>query len=1446
MKRALSLLLALVMLAGMLPVFALAEDTDESGEPAAVETVEEAPAEEPAEEQTSCTHQYDDAVTAPTCTGQGYTTHICVLCGYSYADTYIEAAGHSPKDVPEIPATENTEGRTAGKVCSVCDTVLEGCEAIPAITSEELESDLDPSLAFLDNTVNILTADNFPDAKFLSYLQATYPYGLTASSAADVQYLDVSSKGISSLVGIEHFTALKRLICSGNSLTALDVSSNTALDTLFCGNNKLTALDVSNNRALADLNCANNFLTALNVSYNTALTRLYCGNNSLTALDVSKNTALEYLYCDHNSLTALNVSNNTALKILGCVYNSLTALDVSNNTALTLLYCPHNSLSTLNVSYNTALTNLNCGYNSLSALNVSSNTALTILSCENNSLTALDLSNITALESLDCGNNSLTSFSVSNNAALKHLRCAGIGLTSLNVSIYPALLTLDCGNNSLTALNVSNNTALTSLSCEYNSLTALNVSNNTALTRLYCYYNSLTALDVSNNTALEGLSCFNNNLSALNVSNNTALTDLECGRNYLSSLDLSNNTALEELSCYNNNLTSLDLSRNKALTYIYCSSNPITDIYFHGSQVQWNALNTFVPSGAVIHYNSSGPVDNLKVTVTVQGNGWAVGGGSYTPGDVVKMAAISGTGFVFVGWYSDTDALISDEVMYCFTITESCSLKAVFEPAPKLTLDKDYIVVAKNDYTRSVRVNLSSEFWRDYIVWSVENAGSSETQVLEVDSYGCIRPKSLGTAYVVATITAGGVEYTARCRVDVAVDDGRPLAPISMSLMDTKATVDLYSTNYTTVNVFLEREDLADLNASAAADAILDSGELPVMANNGAAITGAEFIDEATSDLFDIFVKDDRTLEIVPKYDALTNAGAVGSSYKSAITISVEGQEHDYETDVLTITVKKTLPKLKVTLPKFNTLIPGQSHSLTVTGGKVTDVEIDSTAAAKNPGKDASSWLKLDPDGSFKLEDGVTGSRSGTLYLLLTVEGWAAKQAVSVNVSAAETNPKIKFSPSSVKLTPKFGNTDTIDCASVAYTVTGEEFASRSLVISGIMEGKNSVENGKIILCQPQDGKVTVSVANAPADGKAHTYTVYTTLEGLAKPYSFKVTVQAAAANAKLTVKASGFIDTAIKDSPITFTCSFSNFNAGSGESYYVFVKRYNDKTRTYDIYDFSSLFTINQSGNIITLTEAEPGTNVFPGFPDTLEEGYSYIATVGVDITGDGIWDICRTQKLNIKRSNPGKVPVSVSVKASGTIDVIRPGTSVTVTPAVRNAYGYAFRKNNLEFYELVNKQYVKLEDAPFNVTVRDGKFIITANGEIHHTSKYYVLLRSEIYGTEYESSMTAIKVKMGSAKIAQNVKQIRLLKKDRFSRGEVKLDLADIALSSVSKVELDAASAQLFDLKDYGNGVYSIGYRDNRISVDKTKTVKLSVFLKGNTTDKANATVSVKVNLK
>ena len=212
------------------------------------------------------------------------------------------------------------------KYTSAGITIDKACTLSALATKRGYDSSERLSLSFTVEKGIDIDATNFPDENFRYYLLRLSEGGdgiLTEAEIKGITRIYVSYGNISSLKGIEYFTALTELFCSNNQLTVLDVSKNTALDYLDCGNNQLTALDVSKNTALTELWCDNNQLTALDVSKNTALIRLFCHDNQLTALDVSKNTALTRLECYDNQLTALDVSKNTALTDLWCDCNQI-------------------------------------------------------------------------------------------------------------------------------------------------------------------------------------------------------------------------------------------------------------------------------------------------------------------------------------------------------------------------------------------------------------------------------------------------------------------------------------------------------------------------------------------------------------------------------------------------------------------------------------------------------------------------------------------------------------------------------------------------------------------------------------------------------------------------------------------------------------------------------------------------------------------------------------------------------------------------------------------------------------------------------------------------------------------------------------------------------------------------------------------------------------------
>ena len=99
----------------------------------------------------------------------------------------------------------------------------------------------------IDNT-------NFPDSGFREYVRNNFDKDkddvLSADEIADVKSISVAGKSITSVKGIEHFTALESLFV-GSPITTLDVSKNTELTSIDCNHTKLTTLDTSHNKKLA-------------------------------------------------------------------------------------------------------------------------------------------------------------------------------------------------------------------------------------------------------------------------------------------------------------------------------------------------------------------------------------------------------------------------------------------------------------------------------------------------------------------------------------------------------------------------------------------------------------------------------------------------------------------------------------------------------------------------------------------------------------------------------------------------------------------------------------------------------------------------------------------------------------------------------------------------------------------------------------------------------------------------------------------------------------------------------------------------------------------------------------------------------------------------------------------------------------------------------------------
>ncbi|MBQ7435372.1 MAG: leucine-rich repeat protein [Oscillospiraceae bacterium] len=516
-------------------------------------------------------------------------------------------------------------------------------------------SDFDPLTASV-----AVSAANFPDDVFRAYVSTNFDTDgngfLSDEEIAAVTVISVSgtkeSPGtISSLKGIEHFTALQYLFCNYNKLTSLDLKQNKSLMALSCQANELTSLDLSNHSSLSILWCNENHLTTLDLLGASSLGWLDCSNNQLTEPNLFRGLSLSILHCYGNLLPYLDISSCPALQ--ECVKTGTMTIDddhirhyktdtqelatddglmltggaavasvnsvnfpdfafrsyVSDNfdvdrdsilsemEVATTFYiiCQNAGIKDLTgVEYFTSTIGLDCSGNELVELDVSANSKLILLLCSNNKLVSLNVSGCIFWD-LSCYNNELEELNLSDCKA-RFITCYNNKLSSLDVSGITQLYKLDCRDNQLKNLTLGNNAELNLLLCSSNQLEMLDLSGCAALTTLECGINPLTALDLSNCPLLYHLGCWDNALTGLDLSHNSELTELWCYGNPIKTLDVSACTKLQHFSCHSSQLTELWLGSNSELKRLWCFGNPLKKLNISGCPALLQLLESAQPT----------------------------------------------------------------------------------------------------------------------------------------------------------------------------------------------------------------------------------------------------------------------------------------------------------------------------------------------------------------------------------------------------------------------------------------------------------------------------------------------------------------------------------------------------------------------------------------------------------------------------------------------------------------------------------------------------------------------------------------------------------------------------------------------------------------------------------------------------------------------------------
>ena len=353
-----------------------------------------------------------------------------------------------------------------------------------------------------DDIINI-NSENFPDDNFRKCLLEE-DFGkdgiIKPEEIVKIWFLNIESKNIKNIKGIEIFKELEYLICRDNQISSLDINENKKLLKVDCGHNNLTSINVSNN---------------------TALEYIICGDNQLLSLDVSQCTVLQELTCVNNKLESLLLPNSSNLSVVSCSGNQIKGVNMDN----LINSLPYNYTNNKHKFF------VDNGYESegniLTTQQAASAKAKGWIPYRYNDTSYNWVEYFGSPNGIEINS---TNFPDDNFRQYINEMFGNDGVLSDDEIKYTTLL--DVQSREISSLTgVEYFTELEYLYCGYNIISSLNISNNQKLTDLQCQNNSIDDLDLSKNVLLESLACSHNKLTKLDVSRNTALTGIWCNHN---------------------------------------------------------------------------------------------------------------------------------------------------------------------------------------------------------------------------------------------------------------------------------------------------------------------------------------------------------------------------------------------------------------------------------------------------------------------------------------------------------------------------------------------------------------------------------------------------------------------------------------------------------------------------------------------------------------------------------------------------------------------------------------------------------------------------------------------------------------------------------------------------------------------------------------------------
>ena len=569
-----------------------------------------------------------------------------------------------------------------------------------------------------------------------------------------------------------------------------------------------------------------------------------------------------------------------------------------------------------------------------------------------------------------------------------------------------------------------------------------------------------------------------------------------------------------------------------------------------------------------------------------------------------------------------------------------------------------------------------------------------------------------GTDYVLATVEdEEGNKAVARCRIDVTYS-GLKITDVLLST--NKLTTELFSAKYAELDVILLLEQ-NDPNKAQPAMFRMRGAGIPVEDGN-ISIEKAEFANAAMNELFTLEISDDRTLIVKPTPNAiqtgLQTPKAIASSYSSKIVLTIRGETIETN-ETVKLTVKKTMPKIKASVPAFNSFYTEDTRMISFSGATVTSVS-ESTLP---------EWLTLNGF-ELSLTDGKAPVKktSGKVTLKVKTEEWVIDANVSLTVKSTYTARGLKLSATSVSISNDLENSKgfalTLKPSSTKYTLA-------DLMVSGI----EVPEGYTIVSFNEETGAMVLK-----ADKKFSSESIY-------------VNVLFSDTDAKVPLKLK------IKQVPVQLKLASTSIKLNT---------LINDYTRV-ALSTAPADYLIDDADDVtLTLTDRK-GAAVADDFNKV---AYHFDPSAGIIIeTTDNsvagelyyLYVSAGGTTTRMKIQTVGVAP-SMSLKTSGKIDLSFPNTSAKVSATLNNC-----DETDVKFsVSILNKAKADVTSA-FTVDDSSNPIVITAKDAVAtgtYTAKITATLNAgeedqyeiPVKSVSFSVKRTAIKMKLSTSKVTLN----------------------------------------------------------------------------------------------